>query len=470
MPFNTYLFFIFFAAVWIIYSSCNNWRLQKLILLAASYLFYSAWNPSFVFLLLFSTVCDWYVAKGIFRAESKKKKQVYVWATLLINLGLLGFFKYWNFLSENLSFLSGGLIQASSFDILLPMGISFYTFQTISYSIDVYRGKIKPATSFSDYALYVSFFPQLVAGPIVRANDFLPQCEEPKKASADQLGWGLCLVIFGVFQKVVLADSLFAPIVDTIYQRPEIYGQLETWVAVFAFSGQIFCDFSGYSTTAIGVALCFGFILPDNFKSPYGAVGVQDFWRRWHISLSTWLRDYVYVSMGGNRVGAARTYVNLMFTMLIGGLWHGASWMFVIWGGLHGLYLTIARFIQRSSSSDGSERTTGQKLLLAFFTFILVSVTWIFFRSQSMEECIQVIRNLFGNADATGKVDGLKMMYAFVGALVLFFTHFALRERSIEALFTKLNPFMRAAFLSVCLVSLFLFASGDTRAFIYFQF
>ncbi len=348
MPFNTYTFITFFSILLIIHYSLKSWKAQKINLLIFSYLFYSAWNPAFVFLLAGSTACDWIVAKKIFKAFTPKLKKRYLTLSLLLNLGLLGYFKYGNFFLNNtidLLSLIGIVFKPAPLSIILPVGISFYTFQTLSYSIDVYRGKIKPGDSLLDYALYVSFFPQLVAGPIVRANDFLPQCKRQRKANQDQLGWGLSLLTTGLFMKIIIADTLLAPVVDKIYSHPENFGSIETWTAILSFSGQIFCDFGGYSTCAIGAALCLGFILPDNFKAPYAAFGFRDFWQRWHISLSTWLRDYLYISLGGNRISFTRANINLMITMLIGGLWHGASWLFVIWGGLHGFYLIIERLL-----------------------------------------------------------------------------------------------------------------------------
>ena len=270
-------------------------------------------------------------------------------ASLAVNLGLLGFFKYRVFFLENFVALLNSVgvdFHPARPSIILPVGISFYTFQTLSYTLDIYMGKMKPARSFLDYALFVTFFPQLVAGPIVRAAHFLPQCEDARRTTLSQLGWGLSLILFGLFQKSVIADGLMAPVVERVYDSGEVLSFGAGWVGTLAFAMQIFCDFSGYSTCAIGTAMCLGFWLPVNFRSPYAAIGFSDFWRRWHVSLSSWLRDYLYIPLGGNRKGTARTYVNLMITMLLGGLWHGASWNFVIWGGLHGVYLIVERLLK----------------------------------------------------------------------------------------------------------------------------
>ncbi len=416
MPFNTYTFLLFFAVLLIVYHSLKNWKLQKNTLLLASYIFYSAWNPLFVLLLIFSTIVDWFIAKRIFQASTRKKKKTYLLMSLLTNLGLLSYFKYGDFFLENsINLLSLVKIDfhPASLDIILPVGISFYTFQTLSYTIDIYRGKIKPSNSFTDYALYVSFFPQLVAGPIVRANDFLPQCDTPRKTSKDQFGWGLSLLTIGLFMKIIIADTLLAPVVDKVYSAPEHFSSLETWTAILAFSGQIFSDFSGYSVAAIGVSLCLGFVLPDNFKAPYAALGFRDFWQRWHISLSTWLRDYVYISLGGNRATAIRTSINLMMTMLIGGLWHGASWLFVIWGGLHGVYLIIEHQVNSHFLKEKQDLSPVFKIALMIMTFIIISLTWVFFRAENLHDVMIIFANLNKSSMTTKPIiSGSEILWA----------------------------------------------------------
>lgn len=470
MPFNTYTFFIFFTIVMVVHHSLRSWKAQKINLLITSYLFYAAWNPVFVLLIFSSTFFDWLIAHKIFSSSSPSTKKHYISISLLLNLGLLSFFKYGSFLLENcmdLMSVIGIEFQPMVFDVILPVGISFYTFQTLSYSLDVYRGKIKPGRSFLDYALYVSFFPQLVAGPIVRANDFLPQCEKPRMASEDQIGWGLTLLTTGLFMKVILADTLFSPIVDQIYANPEKYGNLDTWIAVFSFSGQIFCDFCGYSTCAIGIALCLGFVLPDNFKSPYAALGFRDFWQRWHISLSTWLRDYLYISLGGNRGSELKTCINLLLTMLIGGLWHGASWLFVIWGGLHGIYLIIERQLVRIVIGEVSVIT---KVLLIICTYIVVSITWVFFRADSLEVAVAILKSLIGHSSLQPQVfleNGFLALFTSIGIIVW---QISLRQKTLESFYQGLHPVFRGLLISVQLISIYLFASGDNRAFIYFQF
>lgn len=471
MPFNSYTFLLFFFVLLLVYHGTKSWRFQKYTLLVASYLFYSAWNPLFVLLLVFSTMVDWILAHQIFKSETNKKN--YLILSLLTNLGLLAYFKYAGFLQDTSIYVLSLLnieFHPAALDIILPVGISFYTFQTLSYTIDTYRGKIKPSNSFLDYALYVSFFPQLVAGPIVRANEFLPQCEVHRKTSLDQFGWGLSLLTIGLFMKIMIADTLLAPVVDRVYSSPEDFSSLETWTAIFAFSGQIFCDFSGYSIAAIGVALCLGFVLPDNFKSPYAALGFRDFWHRWHISLSTWLRDYVYISLGGNRISVIRTSVNLMLTMLIGGLWHGASWLFVIWGGLHGLYLVIEHKLSVYVNHQ-KELSSITKVLLMIMTFLVISLTWVFFRAENLQDVMAVFSNLKGTElNAKPLLSGSEIGWAIGSMVALVSWQIYIRNQSIEEFFARQHAVIRGLILASMITSVFLFASGDDRAFIYFQF
>jgi alginate O-acetyltransferase complex protein AlgI len=326
MLFNSLTFVVFFAAVLLAYRVLGNWNAKKAMLLVASYVFYGAWNPPFVALLAISTLVDWFVAKHMALEEDVHIRRRLLVISLLVNLGFLGFFKYGGFLLENFVALMASFgvdYKPAAPSIVLPVGISFYTFQTLSYTLDIYRRRLKPARSFLDFALFVSFFPQLVAGPIVRAADFLPQCVDERRTEARAFGWGLFLMTLGLFEKVVLADGLLAGTADSVFGSPGPASALDTWLGSVAFAGQIFCDFAGYSTCAIGAALCLGFHLPTNFRFPYGAVGFRDFWRRWHISLSTWLRDYLYIPLGGSRNGRWRTLIALMLTMLLGGFLHG---------------------------------------------------------------------------------------------------------------------------------------------------
>jgi alginate O-acetyltransferase complex protein AlgI len=306
VTFTSFTFFVFFMAVMALHNMPFQWTTKKVNLLIASIVFYASWNPIYVGLLIVSSFGDYILSWKIFKADKQHMRTGLLIVSLMINLGVLGFFKYALFLLQNvITALAAVGVHYSppAIDILLPIGISFYTFQTLSYTIDVYRRNLSPANSFLDYALYVGFFPQLVAGPIVRASKFLPQCVTPRRAEANRLGWGLSLMVLGLFEKKVLADTFLAPVVENVYDATSNPSVLSAWSATLAFSGEIFADFAGYSTIAIGVAMCLGFALPDNFRFPYAAIGFSDFWRRWHISLSTWLRDYLYISLGGNRRG-----------------------------------------------------------------------------------------------------------------------------------------------------------------------
>lgn len=470
MLFNSLTFLIFFAIVFTLHRLMPGWSAKKLLLLVASYVFYAAWNPPYVVILLFSTTLDWWLARMIWKSGKPAERRILLVTSLVANLSLLGFFKYGNFLLDNTQHLLASLGIAyvpPALDIVLPIGISFYTFASLSYTIDVYRREIEGDASYLDYALFVSFFPHLVAGPIVRARQLLPQIRTPRSASRDQLGWGLCLVIIGLFTKTVLADVVFAPAVDAVYRAATMPGTLDAWAATLGFSGQIYCDFAGYSLCAIGLALCFGFEFPDNFRYPYAARGFADFWHRWHITLSTWLRDYLYIPLGGNRRGAGRTYVNVMLTMLIGGLWHGASWMFVLWGGLHGAYLAVERFL-RGEGRDAA-LSAGKDRLLTAFTFLVVTLTWIPFRAKDAGVAARVAGGLW-HSGGMPALDAWPLLGSFGGIAALLLWQHANRDISLEQRFAAFHPALQTLLLAACLIAMFLCSGGDEHAFIYFQF
>lgn len=475
MLFNSYTYVIFFAVVLFISRLRWAWWGKKLFLLFASYLFYAAWNPPFVVLLWISTVGDWFFAKWMARSGQTARRKLLLIGSLGLNLGMLAYFKYGGFVLTNFT----ALVQALGVDwspappdIVLPVGISFYTFQTLSYTIDVYRGRSKPWHNFLDYCLYVTFFPQLVAGPIVRASDFLPQCEQPKRATSAQLGWGLTLIVVGLFNKVVVANRLMAPIADLVYQPGATPNLASAWAGTLAFSVQIFCDFSGYSTCAIGTALCLGFVLPDNFKFPYAAVGFSDFWRRWHISLSTWLRDYLYIPLGGNRGTNLGTYRNLAITMLLGGLWHGASWMFVIWGSLHGAYLAVERLFRSRAPDKGLWTTRPVQMLLALATFGAVCVTWVFFRARSMAEAWTIFTAMFGGAGpgAEAILTTSRLATALGVTAIVLAMHWGMRDTSLERAAEKTPAWIRIPVLAGMILLTMMSVTGENNAFIYFQF
>ena len=473
MLFNSLTFLVFFAVVLALHALPLPWRARKFNLLVASYIFYGAWNPPFVVLLWISTVLDWYIARWIYQEERPARRRGLLLLSLAGNLGILGYFKYGEFLLENWQAamqLVGVAYAPPEWSIVLPVGISFYTFQTMAYSLDVYLRRERPASSFLDFALFVTFFPQLVAGPIVRPADLIPQFAEPRWATFRQLAWGLGLVSLGLFQKVVVADTLLAPWADQVFGARGALHALDAWIGVLAFSGQIFSDFAGYSTTAIGVALCLGFSITDNFRYPYAAIGFSDFWRRWHISLSTWLRDYLYVPLGGNRLGRRRTYINLMATMLLGGLWHGASWTFVVWGGLHGTYLAVERYLTGRFRDSRISTATGSRVGLALLTYVLVLVTWVFFRARDFPSAWRLLGSMFGLAG-----EGEKVLYAIgiieVAAVtaVMLAIHWRMRDTTLEAVVARTPAWVIAALWSLMVFAV-LTTQGSGNAFIYFQF
>ena len=473
MQFNSLTFIAFFAIVTACYYALPSWRARKVLLVVASYAFYGAWNPAFVLLLWFSTIVDWFLARRIGAASRPGSRRALLICSLVINLGLLGYFKYGTLLLDTFVTLAASIgIQyvPLPLDIVLPVGISFYTFQTLSYTLDVYRGEFKPRYSLLDFALFVGFFPQLVAGPIVRARDFLPQCDQPKRFSMDAFGWGVALILFGLFAKIALADSALAPVANAVFDAPSQVGTFDAWLGVFAFSGQILLDFSGYSLCAIGAALCLGFQLPDNFRSPYAAIGFSDFWRRWHISLSTWLRDYLYIPLGGSRGTAPRVSLNLLITMLLGGLWHGASWMFVIWGGLHGMYLMIEHAVRRAVGPAFEIRSDLAALALALGTFVVVSMTWIFFRAPNSEVAGALLRTLFVESGAETVTLAERAPLAVATLVGLVAWHWLSRAKPLADHFARWPAAVRVGAIAAAMLGILWSSGGEKDAFIYFQF
>ncbi|GAB5554748.1 MAG: MBOAT family protein [Saprospiraceae bacterium] len=471
MLFNSLSFVAFLGIVLLLYYlPLLKWNGKKAMLLIASYVFYGLWNPPLVLLLWISTAVDWSVGKRLVKSDNQKHRKRWLLLSVFVNLGFLAFFKYGGFLLENflqLTDLLGLNWQVASPDIILPMGISFYTFQTMSYSLDLYRKKTEPAKSFLDFALYVTFFPQLVAGPIVRSGTLLPQFYNKVKVKAEQFYWGSFLLTLGLFQKVVLADVLMADISDQVFGFVGALHGLDAWAGTLAFSGQIFFDFAGYSTCAIGIALMLGFTLPDNFKYPYASVGFSDFWRRWHITLSTWLRDYLYIPLGGNQRGLTRTYINLMITMLLGGLWHGASWTFVVWGGLHGLYLMTERFLR---SKISIKATKFNQFSLALLTYFLVLITWVFFRSPTFTGAAGLLQSMFSfPADGATILQELALLQVAIVTVLLFACHWWMRNTSVREVAAKTPTWLFGLAWAIMLI-LIIVAQGTGEQFIYFQF
>jgi alginate O-acetyltransferase complex protein AlgI len=471
MLFNSLTFVAFFAIILAVHRLPLPWTVKKVNLLLASYLFYAAWNPPFVLLLWISSAFDWFATRRMVASRTPRGRRAWLVLSLVLNLGLLASFKYVGFVTENIAHLLalvGVTYRPPAFDILLPLGISFYTFQSLSYTIDVYRGTILPWPSFLDFALSVAFFPHMNAGPIVRSSYLLPQFSEPHQATRDQMSWGLCLVIFGLFAKMI-ADTIAAPVADRVYDAAALAGFTDAWVGTLAFSAQIFLDFSGYSLCAIGTALSLGFALSDNFRFPYAAIGFSDFWQRWHISLSSWLRDYLYVPLGGNRKGRGRTYVNLALTMLLGGLWHGASWRFVVWGGLHGVYLGGERWLRERVVPRPWMSRPIVRVALALFTYGLVCITWVFFRARDFATARTMLtRMLRGGSDQLALGSGTFVSIVLLTAVLLAF-HWSLRDTTLEATWQRLPRWSRPVILAIMLCTL-AFIRGADRAFIYFQF
>jgi alginate O-acetyltransferase complex protein AlgI len=392
MLFNTQQFFAFLAVVLILFYTAPR-GFRKYILLAASYFFYMSFIPKFILLLLSLTAIDYTAARWIARTRSPRSRKTALIVSLSANLGLLGFFKYYNFFASNIALLLHRPQNVFALSIILPLGISFHTFQSMSYVIDVYRNEQEPITNPIDYALFISFFPQLVAGPIVRAREFFGDLYHWKRPSSDDILRGLLLMLLGLAKKMVMADQ-FAQIANGYFGDVSKHpGMVTAWSAAIAFGIQIYFDFSGYTDMAIGMAKLMGFHFPVNFRRPYLASSITDFWHRWHISLSRWLRDYLYIPLGGNRHGKLQTYRNLMLTMLLGGLWHGASWNFVVWGGYHGALLSIERMFRRKHAPEQSSWTALYPLQ-AIGTFALVMIGWVFFRAATFGDSVYVIHQM----------------------------------------------------------------------------
>lgn len=493
MLFNSYTFIAFFIIILILHNLPFAWKVKKINLLLASYIFYAAWNPPFILLLWLSTVVDFFVGRALYTQENVRKKRLLLVISLIGNLGMLCFFKYGGFLLENFVSLTNAIgidFHPAKPNIILPAGISFYTFTTLCYTIDMYKKKSKPVKSMLDFSLFVTFFPHLVAGPIVRPPQLVPQFETPRQATQKQLMQGLFLLTLGLFMKVVLADSMLSSTANSVFNSSGALPALDAWMGVLAFSGQIFFDFAGYSTCAIGAALCLGFVLPQNFLYPYASIGFSDFWRRWHITLSAWLRDYLYIPLGGNRKGKIRTYFNLMITMLLGGLWHGANWTFVVWGGLHGFYLwvekTIADFRKDvvkpiALTPSGEVGVLGpvpetfkprnlRNFSIVLFTFFLINVTWVFFRANTFTKAWDVLQSMFGfsgHADPLLTTLAILKVSVIVGIMVL--VHWGMRNIKILDLVPRISWWVFGICWAV-LVLLLIWSQESSSSFIYFQF
>ena len=476
MLFNSSTFIIFFVVVYLLYwfAFKSSVKKQNYLILVSSYIFYGWWDWRFVFLLILSTLIDYYFGLVIENATTKRK--LYLWLSIANNLVILGFFKYYNFFAESFQQLAASIgFQTNPYflSIILPVGISFYTFHGMSYVIDIYYGKSRATRDFTDYAVFVCFFPLLVAGPIERANHLLPQVVKPRSFSYKQSVAGLRIILWGLFKKVVIADSLAAK-VDMIFSNPEAFSSLTLVAGVLYFAIQIYCDFSGYSDIAIGVAKLMGFELLVNFRFPYFSRDIAEFWRRWHISLSSWFRDYLYIPLGGSREGLLKAIRNTLIIFVVSGFWHGANWTFIIWGLLHGLYflpLLIAGKNRKNLGVVAEERMLPslKELLNMLFTFSIVCFAWIFFRAQTLGDAFEYIRGLF---DFSFSIDsGIYPPYLLL--LVVFFVivEWMARRNNIAFLFDtlRMRPVRYAAYYGL-LMLIVLYGTFSETAFIYFQF
>lgn len=480
MLFNSLEFIIFFPIVVAAYFLMAP-RYRWILLLAASYYFYMCWDYKYIVLIMFSTVVDYFAGILMHRTEKVRLRKLLLSASLTTNLGLLFFFKYFNFFGDSVNFFLDKFnifAEVPSYDLLLPVGISFYTFQTLSYTIDIYRRKQTPEYHFGRFALFVSFFPQLVAGPIERSVNLIPQFREEFKFEYERVKEGILLMAWGFFKKVVIADRL-SEYVNLVYNHPTEYGGLQNIIATFFFSFQIYCDFSGYSDIAIGAALIMGFRLMTNFKRPYFAMNISDFWRRWHISLSTWFRDYVYISLGGNRVVKWRWWYNLFITFLVSGLWHGAEWTFVIWGALHGFYLVFAiwtfKFREKVNTKLGIMKHDGlYKFNQVITTFVLVFIGWIFFRANNTGDALLIIKNMFqfaGHSDLNLFTFNVDFYIAFISIALLLTVEYFEEYRGLYAkLKTTLSRPMKWVVLSVVILLVLVLGVWHGTDFLYFQF
>ncbi len=466
MLFNSFEFGIFLVVVFFLYWFVTNKNLksQNLLILVSSYVFYGWWDWRFLSLIAFSTIVDYSVGLGLSKYEQKRPRRMLLWTSIIVNLGFLMFFKYYNFFLD--SFINaftffGFTLNARTLSIILPVGISFYTFQTLSYTIDVYNRKLQPTKDFIAFGAFVSFFPQLVAGPIERATHLLPQFYKPRKFDYDNASAGLKMMLWGMFMKVGIADRI-SLYVDNVYGNVPMHSSISLIVATVFFAVQIYCDFGGYSLIAIGCAKLFGFSLMQNFNRPYLATSFKEFWQRWHISLSSWFRDYLYIPIGGSRAGAFKTKRNLFITFVVSGFWHGANWTFIVWGALHGLYLIIEKSLSKIKVP---------KLIRIAVVFVLVSFAWIFFRAPSVGAAFEIIKKILSFNSMSLYTGDIGIFSFSVMAIFILFINDYLGEFKPELkLFSNPNIVVRYAsmlFILIYIVSLGVF---DQSQFIYFQF
>lgn len=471
MIFSSLEYWIFFLAAlvggWLL-AGRPQWRI--LFLLLASYYFYASNNGVLLIIILVSTALDYWLAMRIEDTPTPKERKKWLIISMVANLGILGFFKYANFFSQSVATLAAAAGHDPGWqplDIILPVGISFYTFQSMSYTIDVFTGRLKAERSFVRFAFFIAFFPQLVAGPIVRARYFLHQIDEKPQVSPRALDAALYLIFFGLFKKIVLADTL-AVYVDAAFSNPAQADALTAWLGLYAFAFQIYFDFSAYTDIAMGCARLLGFRLPPNFRRPYTAVSFTEFWRRWHLSLSFWLRDYLYKPLGGNRKGAVRTYANLMITMLLGGLWHGAAWTFVLWGGLHGLLLAAEKKLGWDRLAHDYKGRPARRIVRSLVIFQLVVLTWLPFRAESWADFAAMVRALGRFDSAAVPTMGMAVCVLIMAAGLA--AQWAGEAGSVKRAFLRLPLAVRASVYAGLAALIVVFAARGAQPFVYFQF
>ncbi len=473
--FNTGLFLLLFAGLMIVYRLAERSRRAKmLIVIAFSLYFYYKSSAEYCFILLGVCVMDYVLGGLMDRCRQGGTGQKWLIAlNVVINVGMLVWFKYFNLLLGTFADIAGR--DFDPLDIILPAGISFFTFRSISYMVDIYRGHISPCKDFMAYVFYLTFFPPLLAGPVVRAKDFLPQTEKSTVATRAMVSEGLFLIMCGLVKKVIVADYLSQNFVDRVFDNPSLYSGFENLMAVYGFTIQLYCDFSGYSDMAIGIALLMGFRFFDNFRAPFKAESPTEFWHRWHISLSTWLRDYIYIPLGGNRKGPKRARANQMTTMVIGGLWHGASWMYVIWGAWNGLLLVVHKDIKKKFPrlASAGEGTVWRRALNIFLTFNLIAIGFMFFRSQSMahvgDMTDQILHNFHFDV-APQFISGYLMIVLLLVGSLLFHLFPSRWSRATMRGFHGLSPIIQTIILAIIILMCIQFRSADLVPFIYLQY
>jgi len=476
MLFNSIEFLLFLPTIFFLYWFVfnKNLKYQNTLILVSSYLFYGWWDYRFLSLIFLSTIVDYVIGLSISNQSSKNKQKLLLWGSVLFNLSVLGFFKYYNFFVDSwvelFSSLGYEIKSIWTLNIILPVGISFYTFQTISYTIDIYRKKLEPTKDFISFASFVSFFPQLVAGPIERASNLLPQILKKREFQYDQVIQGLKLILWGMFKKVVIADSL-APIVDDIFSNYQDFGGGTLWLGAIYFSFQIYCDFSGYSDIAIGTSKLLGFELMSNFKFPYFSRNIGEFWKRWHISLSTWFRDYLYIPLGGSQEGKWKSIRNIFIIFLVSGFWHGASWTFIFWGLFHSiLFLPTFMFNKNrkytsSTIAQGILLPSPKEFINLVTTFLLVTIGWVFFRSETIGDSFSYLTLMISNIDIVTHLSPKIIVYILFLVLVDWTQRF--NERN---LFSNFPKFIFRIFVIICVFLILINFKNESQQFIYFDF